>query len=59
MVQRCYGLSGAGLTAAFDMQNAIMKHMKSTVSLQCDVSTDDIDPTILDAVLGNQPRSPY
>ena len=58
MVQRSYGLSGAGLIAALDMQDAIMKHMKSTASLQSDGSTDGIDLSILDAVVGNLQRQP-
>ena len=56
MVQRSYGLSVAGLTAALDTQNAIVKRMKSTATLQGDASTDGIDSTILDAVLHKQKR---
>ena len=52
-VQRSYGSSLAGLTAALDMQDAIMKHLKRTATMQGDMPVDDIDSIIPEAVLHN------
>ena len=52
-VQRSYGSSLAGLTAALDMQDAIMKHLKRTATMQGDMPVDDIDSIIPEAVLRN------
>ena len=52
-VQRSYGASHAGLTAALDMQDAIMKHLKRAATMQGDLPVDDIDPVIPEAVLDN------
>ena len=52
-VQRSYGSSLAGLTAALDMQDAVMKHLKRTATMQGDMPVDDIDSIIPEAVLHN------
>ncbi|CAK0810016.1 unnamed protein product, partial [Prorocentrum cordatum] len=52
-VQRSYGSPLAGLTAALDMQDAIMKHLKRTATMQGDMPVDDIDPIIPEAALHN------
>ena len=59
-VQRSYGSSPTVLTAALDMQDAIMKHMKRIETIQGDTFTDDdIDPRIMGAELHNlQQRQP-
>ena len=53
-VQRSYGSSPTVLTAALDMQDAIMKRMKRIESIQGDdVTDDDIDSRIMAAELHN------
>ena len=53
-VQRSYGSSPTVLTAALDMQDAIMNHMKRIATIQGDAFTDDdIDPRIMAAELHN------
>jgi hypothetical protein len=52
-VQRSYGSSLAGLSAALDMQDAIMKHLKRAATMQGDMPVDNIDPIIPEAVLLN------
>ena len=53
-VQRSYGSSPTMLSAALDMQDAIMKHMKRITTIQGETCTDDIiDPSITDAVMHN------
>jgi len=52
-VQRSYGSSLAGLTAALSMQDAIMKHLKRAGTTQGDMHVDDVDPIIPEAVLHN------
>ena len=44
-VQRSYGSSLAGLTAALSMQDAIMKHLKRAGTTQGDMHVDDVDPS--------------
>ena len=55
-VQRSYGSSSDELTAALEMQDDIMKHLKRTPTMQGDVPVDDINPIISDAVLHNLRR---
>ena len=59
-VQRSYGSSPTVLTAALDMQDAIMKRMKRIETIQGDTFTDDdIDPRIMCAELHDlQQRQP-
>ena len=53
-VQRSYGSSATMLSAALDMQDAVMKHMKRIATVQGETFTDDdIDPGIKGAVLHN------
>jgi hypothetical protein len=52
-VQRSYGASLSGLTAALDTQDAIMKHLRRTATMQGDMPVDDIDPSIPEAALHN------
>ena len=51
-VQRSYGASSFGLTAALDLQEAIMKHLKRSATMQGDMPVD-VDPVIPEAVLHN------
>ena len=54
-VQRSYGSSPTVLTAALDMQDAIMKRMKRIETIQGDdVTDDDLDPCIKAAELHNE-----
>ena len=63
-VQRSYGSSPTTLSAALNMQEAIMKHMKRITTIQGETFTnEDIDPSITNAVLNNllqyQPESEW
>ena len=51
-VQRSYGASSFGLTAALDLQEAIMKYLKRSATMQGDMA-DDVNPIIPEAVLHN------
>ena len=53
-VQRSYGSSPTMLSAALAMQDAIMKHMKRSATIQGETITDNnLDPGITGAVLHN------
>ena len=54
VLQRSYSSSLSMLSAALDMQDAIMKHMKRNTTVEGETCTDDIvDPSITDAVMHN------
>ena len=59
-VQRSYASPPTMLSAALDMQDAIMKHMKRIATIQGETFTDDnIDPGTTHAMLHNlQQRQP-
>ena len=63
-VQRSYGSPPTTLSAALDMQEAIMKHMKRITTIQGEpFKNEDIDPIITNAVVNNllqyQPESEW
>ncbi len=51
-VQRSYGAFSFGLTSALDLQEAIMKHLKRSATMQGDMPVD-VDPVIPVTVLHN------
>ena len=53
-LQRSYSSSLSMLSAALDLQDAIMKHMKRISAIEGDMCTDDIaNPSMTDAVMHN------
>ena len=63
-VQRGYGSSLTTLSAALNMQEAIMKHMKRITTIQGETfKNEDIGPSITNAVVNNllqyQPESEW